>query len=149
MHSQSLSKAVAELKTRPIPFLFSKRFFKTFYFVLVCCPLIMSVVVSGGDSAIHIHAFTLTHRFTIQTCAHKHFQTVHVKEEPLFPPRVFRTSLFAVGGCYQHQALMNPIQNLGTPLPAVCVITQNLEISFYQAFFFFFFGVIFVLFSFP
>ena len=33
---------------------------------------------------------------------------------------------------------MNPIQNLGTPLPAVCVITQNLEISFYQAFFFFF-----------
>lgn len=41
---------------------------------------------------------------------------------------------------------MNPIQNLGTPLPAVCVITQSLEISFYQAFFFFF-GVIFVLFS--
>ena len=33
---------------------------------------------------------------------------------------------------------MNPIQNLGTPLPAVCVITQNLEISFYQAFFVFF-----------
>ena len=32
---------------------------------------------------------------------------------------------------------MNPIQNLGTPLPAVCVITQSLEISFYQAFFFF------------
>ena len=42
---------------------------------------------------------------------------------------------------------MNPIQNLGAPLPAVCVITQNLEISFYQALIFF--GVIFVLFCFP
>ena len=31
---------------------------------------------------------------------------------------------------------MNPIQDLGTPLSAVHVITQNLEISFYQAFFF-------------
>ena len=42
---------------------------------------------------------------------------------------------------------MNPIQNLGAPLPAVCVITQNLEISFYQALFFFWSDFCFVLFS--